>query len=55
MRECRALHTAEAIQTVLDALENYGYIALKDPEAYSGRGRPANPRYLVNPAVFEEK
>ena len=54
MRECRALHTAEAVQTVLDALENYGYIALKDPEAYSGHGRPANPGYLVNPALFEE-
>ena len=55
MRECRALHTAEAVQTVLDALENYGYIALKNPEAYSGRGRPANPGYLVSPAVFEKE
>lgn len=55
MRECRALRTAEAVQTVLDALESYGYIALRNPEACSGRGRPANPCYLVNPTVFEEK
>ena len=48
MRYCRTFKTVSEIQPVLDFLDDYGYIAVK-PEPATGVGRPALPKYLVNP------
>ena len=48
MRYCRTFKTVSEIQPVLDFLDDYGYIAVK-PEPAMGVGRPALPKYLVNP------
>ena len=52
MRMCRSLKTKEALLPVLDQLVDYGYIALKEMQAYSGKGRPPAPVYMVNPYVY---
>ncbi len=53
MRNCRIFKTVEAIQPVLDFLEDYGYIASVNTQAFIGKGRPPLPQYLVNPWVNE--
>lgn len=52
MRICRSFKTADEVQPVLKRLVEYGYLALKDDGNYATGGRPANPTYLVNPAVL---
>lgn len=52
MRICRSFKTAEEVQPVLNRLVEYGYLAVKDDGNYATGGRPANPTYLVNPAVL---
>ena len=52
MRICRSFKTAEEVQPVLNRLAEYGYLAVKDDGNYATGGRPANPTYLVNPAVL---
>ena len=52
MRMCRSLKTKEALLPVLDQLVDYGYIVLKETQAYSGKGRPPAPVYMVNPYVY---
>ena len=52
MRLCRAIKKADELQPVLDRLCEYGYLALVIGETKNGTGRPASPRYQVNPAVF---
>ncbi|NLB43513.1 MAG: DUF3987 domain-containing protein, partial [Clostridiales bacterium] len=52
MRICRGIRTAEEVQPVLDRLTEYGYIAAKLGNGYSGTGRPAAQSYLVNPTVL---
>lgn len=54
MRNCRFLTTADEAQKVLDHLEEYAYIAIRDPETRRKPGRPGNPIYDVNPLVFQE-
>jgi len=55
MRLCRKYRKAETVQTVLETLTEYGYIAPKDPEPRYGRGRPPAALYLVNPLLYREK
>ena len=45
---------ADEAQKVLDHLEEYAYIAIRDPETRRKPGRPGNPIYDVNPLVFQE-
>lgn len=52
MRLCRSFKTVSEIQPVLDFLDDYGYIALRQNAAFS-LGRPPLPRYEVNPWVLE--
>lgn len=52
MRICRRFKTADEVQPVLNRLAEYGYLAVKDDGNYATGGRPANPTYLVNPAVL---
>jgi HEAT repeat protein len=52
MRMCRTFKTVDAIQPVLDFLEDYGYIAQR-PQKASGTGRPPLPKYAVNPWLKE--
>ena len=54
MRNCRFLTTADEAQKVLDHLEEFAYIAIRDPETRRKPGRPGNPIYDVNPLVFQE-
>ena len=51
MRNCRVFKTVAEIQTVLDFLDDYGYI-VRQPEKTSSNGRPPLPKYTVNPAVM---
>ena len=53
MRNCRVFKTVDAIQPVLDFLEDYGYIASINTQMTFGKGRPPLPQYLVNPWVNE--
>lgn len=53
MRLCRSLKKAEDVQPVLDHLVEYGYIALKDADNYSGKGRRPAAVYLVNPHLYD--
>ena len=55
MRMCSFLHKSEEAQAVLDRLEEYGYLAVKDPEKRHRTGRPGNPVYAVNPRLYSEK
>ena len=52
MRYCQAFKRVDEIQPVLDFLEDYGYIASVNNRALNGKGRPALPKYVVNPAVL---
>ena len=54
MRMCRSFKKAEQVQPVLNHLADLGYVALKDTEQTSGKGRPANPTYLVNPLLYRQ-
>ena len=54
MRLCRNFKKAEDVQQVLTRLTDYGYIAAKDEESYSGKGRPPAQTYLVNPYIYEQ-
>lgn len=49
MRNCQTFKRAEAVQPVLDFLEDYGYIKALNPLPTYGRGRPPMAKYLVNP------
>lgn len=51
MRMCRTFRTVAEIQPVLDFLEDYGYIAVKQQEQFR-TGRPPLPTYEVNPWVY---
>ncbi len=53
MRLCRSFKKADEIQVVLEHLTDYGYIAIKDAGAYSGKGRPPAQTYVVNPLVYQ--
>ena len=52
MRLCRSLKTVEQVQSVLDRLSDDGYIAAKDSAAPTGKGRPPNLVYLINPMLY---
>ena len=52
MRICRSFKKAEQVQPVLNHLADLGYVALKETEQTFGKGRPANPTYLVNPLLY---
>ena len=53
MRICRSFKKAEQVQPVLNHLADLGYIALKEIEQTFGKGRPANPTYMVNPLLYQ--
>ena len=53
MRLCRSFKKADDLQPVLDRLVDYGYVSVKEPEPYSGKGRPPALSYTVNPWLFE--
>lgn len=54
MRICRNFKKADDVQSVLNRLADYGYIAEKPQEGYSGKGRPPAQVYITNPYVFEK-
>lgn len=54
MRLCRSFKTAETVQPVLNHLADLGYVALKENEQASIKGRPSNPTYLVNPLLYQK-
>ena len=54
MRICRSFKTADAVQPVLNHLADLGYVVLKETEQTFGKGRPANPTYLVNPLLYRQ-
>ena len=54
MRLCRSLKNVEQVQSVLDRLSDYGYIAAKDSAVPTGKGRPPNLVYLINPMLYIE-
>lgn len=54
MRMCRSFKKAEQVQPVLNHLADLGYVALKETEQTFGKGRPANPTYLVNPLLYRQ-
>lgn len=51
MRYCQSFKRVEEIQPVLDFLEDCGYIAQTEPVPSFGKGRPALPKYAVNPRI----
>ena len=53
MRACRFLRNKEKAQEVLDQLEIYGYLSMRNPENRNKVGRPGDTLYDVNPWVFE--
>lgn len=53
MRICRSFKKVEQVQPVLNHLADLGYVALKETEQTFGKGRPANPTYLVNPLLYQ--
>ena len=53
MRMCRSFKKVEQVQPVLNHLADLGYVALKESEQAPGKGRPANPTYLVNPLLYQ--
>lgn len=53
MRLCRSFKTADEVKPVLNHLEEYGYIAMKNSDSSTGKGRPAGQIYLVNPCLHE--
>lgn len=52
MRLCRGFKKAEEVQPILGHLCDYGYLAVKDVGAYTGKGRPPAIVYVVNPYIF---
>ncbi len=52
MRLCRSLKTKDEVQTVIDQLVEYGYLAMKPMEQQTGRGRNKLGIYLVNPCIY---
>lgn len=52
MRMCRWVKTAEAAQSMLNRLCEYGYIAPKPTEAVLGAGRKPSDVYLTNPMLL---
>ena len=54
MRLCRSFKTADDVKPVLNHLEEYGYIATKNGDVSTGKGRPAGQIYLVNPCLHEK-
>lgn len=54
MRMCRSFKKVEQVQPVLNHLADLGYVALKETEQTFGKGRPANPTYLVNPLLYQQ-
>ena len=54
MRMCRSFKKVEQVQPVLNHLADLGYVALKETEQTFGKGRPANPTYLVNPLLYRK-
>ncbi len=54
MRMCRSFKKVEQVQPVLNHLADLGYVALKETEQPFGKGRPANPTYLVNPLLYRQ-
>lgn len=53
MRMCRSFKKVEQVQPVLNHLADLGYVVLKETEQIPGKGRPANPTYLVNPLLYQ--
>ncbi len=53
MRLCRSFKKADDVRKVLNDLIDYGYLAIKPAEEYSGKGRPSAEKYLVNPYVYD--
>jgi len=53
MRMCRSFKKVEQVQPVLNHLADLGYVALKETGQAFGKGRPANPTYLVNPLLYQ--
>lgn len=54
MRICRSFKTADEVQPVLNQLEEYGYVAVKDNPVINGKGRPTNTTYIVNPLLYRD-
>lgn len=54
MRLCRSFKTADEVQPVLNHLSEYGYIAPKQSDVQSSKGRPTGQAYLVNPYLYEK-
>lgn len=55
MRLCRSFKKAEEVQPILEYLCDYGYLAVKDMGAYTGKGRPPAIVYVVNPYIFNNE
>ena len=55
MQMCRFLRKAEATQKVIDLLEDYGYLVIKNADERPKIGRPGNPLYYVNPLIYTKK
>lgn len=53
MRICRSFKKTDQVQPVLNHLADLGYVALKKTEQTLGKGRPANPTYMVNPLLYQ--
>lgn len=54
MRLCRTFKTADSIQSVLNHLVDYGYLAVKSNDAATIKGRPTGQVYLVNPYLYRK-
>ncbi len=52
-QQTHILRTADEIQSVLDHLQDYGYIQITDMETHRRPGRPSNPKYRANPVIFQ--
>ncbi len=54
MRLCRTFKTADSIQSVLNHLVDYGYLAVKSNDVATIKGRPTGQVYLVNPYLYRK-
>lgn len=52
MRLCRSLKTKDEVQTIIEELIEFGYLAEKPSERKAGRGRMQLGVYLVNPCIL---
>lgn len=52
MRLCRSLKTKDEVQSVLDQLVEYGYLAVKPMRQQTGRGRTKGEIYFINPCIY---